>query len=110
MFEPILQAWPEISVAWRIGLEHVQNEMVSPVIPARTGIVIVPTPVVHGNLHLRWIAVVQAIAALIVFAATEILWIVDIGVVVETRAIAATSGSPPSLSKGHCLRRLCISH
>ena len=54
------------------GLEDVQDEVVSGMIPAGTRIVVVPTLVVDRDTHFRWIAVIHILAALVVFLAPVI--------------------------------------
>ena len=56
-------------------------------VAAWTGVVIMPVAIVHGNLHLWWIAIVHAITAPIVVAALEILWVENIRIVVKAIAI-----------------------
>ena len=66
-----------------ILLEHVKDEMVPRVVTSRARVVVVPTAVVHWNLHLSRVAIVHAVAAAIVVIATEVLWVEDVGIMVE---------------------------
>ena len=79
-----------------------------PVVAARTWIIVVPMAVVDLNLHFRWITVVHAVAALIILATTIVLWVENVQIVVESRAVAAPCSSTPCLTIGHSLRCLCI--
>lgn len=54
-------------------------------------VVIVPLLVVHGDLHLRWVAIVQAVAAAVVLVTVEILGIVHVRIVVEA-VVVTTAG------------------
>ena len=89
------------------GLEYVGNEMVTGVVSALAWILVVPLAVVHRNLHFGWVAIVHAVAAAVVFAAVEVLWIEDIRVVVESRAVAISSRWP-HWSIAHWLRAIWI--
>jgi hypothetical protein len=85
--------------------------MVTRMVPLRGGVVVRPLAIVDGNLHLSWVAMVQAIAASEVLVAPEILWIVDIRVMLEASIIALTSSSTPSSTVGRCwLLSLCTFH
>jgi hypothetical protein len=53
------------------------------VVPTVGRILIIPVAIVDGDLSLRSIPIVHAIAALVVLAAVEILWIVDVRIMVE---------------------------
>lgn len=69
--------------------------MVTAVIPPGRWIFIVPTAIVDGNLHFSRIAIVHAVAASIVLAAVEVLWIVNVWIVVKPVAIASARRSTP---------------
>ena len=53
-------------------------------VPAVGRILIIPMAIVDGYLCLRSIAIVHAVAAAIVLASIEILWIVNVRIVIET--------------------------
>lgn len=67
----------------------------TPVVSLVTWILVVPIAIVNGNLHLRSVSIVHAIAALIRFWTAEVLWIEDVRVVVKSVAIAAVPGAAP---------------
>jgi len=69
---------------WGPDLEYVENKVVAPMVPPIGRILIIPMPIVDGNLGLRCIAIVHAVAAAIVLAPVEILWIVNVRIVIET--------------------------
>jgi len=69
--------------------------MVTAVEVSTIRIVVVPLAVVNRNSHLRGIAVVQAIGAAVVFIAVEILWVVDVRVVVEAIPVLGRIGLTP---------------
>lgn len=81
-------------------LEHVGQEMMSPVVATIGRIVIVPLTVVDRNLHLRNITVVEAIAAAIVLVAVKVLWIVDVRVMVEPSVVSAARRTTPTAPVG----------
>ncbi len=76
------------------GLEYVGQEVVTGVVSALTWVFVVPLAVVHRNLHFGWVAIVHAVATAIVFAAVKVLWIEDVRIVVESRAVAIASSWP----------------
>jgi len=63
-------------------------------------IVVVPLPIVDGDSHLRRIAVVHVFAAAIVVRSPEVLWIVDIGVVVQPVPVLGAVALTPLCSIG----------
>ena len=54
----------------------------------------------HRDAHLWWVAIVQAVAAAIVLAAPEVLWVIDIRVVIEPIPIMAVVGVGPLIPVG----------
>lgn len=90
-----------------VDLEHVSDEMMTPMVPAGAWVFIVPFSVVDRNLHLGWIAIIEAIAASIVFVTPKILGIIDIWIMLEAAVIAIAGGSSPSLTISP--RLLCLS-
>lgn len=82
------------------GLEDVQKEVVATVISVIGRIHVVPLLVVDRNLHFGRIALIKAIATAIVFAPVEVLRVVDVGIVLETREVATTLVVPPGLTVG----------
>ena len=81
------------------SLEDVGDEVVTPVVATGFGIEVFPLPVVDGDLHFRWIAIVEAIRAAIVFAAVEVLRVVDVRVVLEAGEIAGSVAATPRLAE-----------
>src|SRR5262245_30827344 len=93
-----------------VGLERVQNELMSPVISrlpwpvvvmnplvplSGLRVFVVPLLVVNRNSHLRRIAVVQAFGAAVVFVAPKILGVIDVRIVVEAVPILNAVGISP---------------
>ena len=70
--------------------------MMAPVVPSVVRILIMPVAIVNGNLRFRCIAVVHVIAAAVVLTAIEILWIVNVRIVVESRVVAVAGCSTPA--------------
>lgn len=64
-------------------------------VPAGTGIVIVPALVVDRDPHFRRIAVIHVLTTLVVFLTPVVSWVVDVWVVVETLPVLITVGVPP---------------
>lgn len=75
-------------------LKDVQDEVMAPVVPALVGIIVVPMPVVDGDLHFRWIPMVHAVAAAVVLVAAKVLRVVDVGIVVKARAVPVAGRAP----------------
>ena len=92
--------------SYSVRLEHVENEVVAPVVAVIAGVIVLPLFVVNGDLHFGWITVVHAIAAAIVFVAPKVLWVVDVRIVIEPVVVATAGGSTPLLSER--LRLLCV--
>ena len=69
--------------------------MVTGVIATIAGIEVVPLLVVHRDSHLRGISVIQTVTTSEVLLAPEILWVVDIRVVVEPVPISGIGLSAP---------------
>ena len=83
-------------------LEYVRQEVMSPVVPLSSWIVIIPFAVVNWDLHLSRVSLVEAIAAAIILVAIEILWIIDIRVVIESLIVAIAGSTTPCFAI--CLR------
>ena len=64
-------------------------------VPAGTGIVIVPALVVDRDPHFWRIAVIHILTTLVVFLTPVISWVVDVWVMVETLPVLITVGVPP---------------
>jgi len=79
-------------------LERIEDEVVPGVIATTARIHVVPLLVVDGNPHFWRIAMVQAVAAAVVLLSPEILWVVDVGVVVEAIPIMGIALSSPTAS------------
>jgi hypothetical protein len=77
-------------------LEHVQEEMMAPVVGTIARVIIIPLPIVDRDLHFGWITVIEAVAAAIVLVSVEILGIVDVGVVLKPGVVSAASPATPS--------------
>ena len=73
-------------------LERVKNEVVPFVEPAIAGVIVVPAFIVNGNSHFRWVAMIQAVAALVIILAPEVLGVIDIGIVVHPVPIGVGGG------------------
>ena len=80
--------------------------MVSVVVTATVGIGVVPLFVVDGNPHFRWITVIQVGTGSVIFISPEVLWVIDIGIVIETFPVRIPVSSTPdaSVSAVRCLR------
>jgi hypothetical protein len=72
----------------------------SPMVGTITWIVIVPLAVVYGDLHFGRIAMIEAIATAVVLVPVEILRVVDVRIVLESRVVATASTSPPRPTVG----------
>lgn len=68
----------------------------TPVISGWCWIVVVPTAVVDRDSHFLWIAIVVALRAAIVVIAPIILWVVDVGVMIETVVILSGVVTAPN--------------
>ena len=79
-------------------LEHVQDKMVARVKAALAWVVVVPLFVVDRDSHLRRIPMVHAIAATVVLLTVEILWVVNIRVVIEAVPVAGSRLATPGSS------------
>ncbi len=90
----------------RISLEHVEYEVVSPVISVVAWISVVPLTVVYGDLHLGRVTIVHAVAAAIVLVAPKVLWVIDVRIMVEPVVVATARGTTPLLSERLWL--LCV--
>ena len=77
------------------------------VISLRSRVVVFPLAVVDGDLHLRWVTMIEAISAAIVLVTPKVLWIVDVRIVLETIVISLTSSSSPHAAIG-LLRLLSV--
>ena len=73
--------------------------MMTPVVTMIAWVSVVPLAIVDRDLHLRWISVVQIVAAAVVLVTPEVLWVIDVWVVIEPVVVAATRGSTPLLSE-----------
>ena len=76
--------------------------------PAAARVIVVPLLVVDGNPHLRRIPVIQAIAAAEVFLPPEILWVIDVRIVVKPIPVAEIGLSTPSAAVGPLVGRSII--
>lgn len=77
------------------------------VVPLRSGIVIRPLAIVDRNLHLGWIAIIETIGAAVVLVSPEVLWIINVRIVLETIVISLTIRSSPHPTVG-LLRLLSV--
>ena len=82
------------------SLEHVKDEVMAPVVRPIARIVVMPLAVVDRNLHFRSVPMVHAIAAAVVFATVEVLWIVHVWVVIESTVVTVARGSSPRPAVG----------
>ena len=70
-----------------------------PVVVAATfGIGIVPLLVIDRDSHFRWITVIQAGPRPIVLVTPEVLWVIDIRIVVEPFPVLGTVRTTPDSS------------
>lgn len=76
-------------------LKNVELEVVAVVEFAAFWVVVVPLLVVDRNLHLAWIAVVEAIVAFVVVRSVEVLRIVDVRIVIKSVPILRIVGASP---------------
>jgi len=72
----------------RTGLEHVQNEVMSPVVPLLRWIVVSPLAVVDGDLHFGRVSMVETIATPVVLVSPKVLRIVNVRVVVKSLIVS----------------------
>ena len=68
-------------------------------------VVVVPLFVVHGNPHLWRIPVVQAVATSVVLLSPEVLWVIDVRVVVKAIPVAEIGLSAPAATVRPLVRR-----
>ena len=68
----------------------------------RRWIVVVPLAIVNWDLHFRRVSMVKTIAAAKVLIAIEVLWIVNIRIVIETLVVAIARSATPCFAI--CLR------
>lgn len=90
-----------------VRLEHVEDKVMAGVVPLRSGIVIRPLAIVDRNLHLGWIAIIETIGAAVVLVSPEVLWIINVRIVLETIVISLTIRSSPHPTVG-LLRLLSV--
>jgi len=84
-------------------LENVGDELVSPVVPARRRIVVLPRFVVDRNSHLRLVPVVKTVGTSVVLVAPVVLWVRHVRIVVEAIVVLGSLAVPPSLSESFTL-------
>ncbi len=77
--------------------------MMTPVVSFVAWIFVVPLSIVDRNLHLLWIAIVETVAAAIVFATPEVLRVVNVWVVIEAAVVSIAGRSSPVLPIGWAL-------
>ena len=79
--------------------------MVSVVVAATFWIGIVPLLVIDRDSHFRWITMIQAGSRSIVLVPPEVLWVIDIRIVVESFPVLGTVRTTPdsSISSIWCL-------
>ena len=84
----------------RRGSKYVEHKVVTAVESAAARVVVVPASVVDRNSHLGRVAMVQAVGTAVVLVAPEILWVVDVWVVVEPIPILGVVGLAPRTAVG----------
>jgi hypothetical protein len=97
----------------RKDLENIENEMVPGMISSRHGIIILVAFIVCRNSHLRGIAMIQTLGALVVILRPEILWIIDVRIMIKTVPVLSVVGVSPlaTISLGPVGRiRLLVGH
>ena len=62
--------------------------MVTPVVSSTSWIIVVPGFVVDRNAHFLGIPIVKAIATSVVFVTPKVLWVIDIGIVIDPFPVA----------------------
>ena len=77
-------------------LKDVQVEVVPLVVLSGLRVVVLPLAIVDRNTHLGRISIIEAVCTAVVFTAPEILWVVNIRVVVEPLPILGFVGVSPS--------------
>ena len=70
------------------------------VIRAWCRVIAKPMAVVDRDPHLRRIAIVQAVGAAVVLVPPEVLWVIDVRIVVESLPILSAIGASPSPAIG----------
>ena len=81
-------------------LKDVEHEVVTRMIPATAGVVVVPALVVDRNSHFRWVAVIHVVAATKVLLAPKVLGVVHVGVVIKAVPISGACLAAPGLTIG----------
>ncbi len=73
----------------------------APVVWSTGRIIIIPLAIIDWDLHFGWIAIIHTIAAAIVLVAVEVLWVIHVRIVLESRIVSAASSTTPSATVGH---------
>ena len=94
----------EMKIFRKRRLEYVGQEMVAPMISLSGWIIIVPLAIVNWDLHFSRISMVEAIAAAIVLVSIEVLWIVNVWIMIESLVVAIAGCSTPCPTIGLSLR------
>ncbi len=79
-------------------LKNVQDEVVAAMEPSVRRVFIVPLLIVNRDTHFRWVAVIEAIGTLVVLGAPEVLWVIDVGVVVKPVPVDGGVNTAPRLT------------
>ena len=88
------------------GLEDISDELMSPVVPSRRRVVILPCLVVDRDTHLWFVSVVQTVSTSVVFVAPVVLWVRHIRIVIEAIVILSRLVVAPSLTERFIALRL----
>ena len=67
----------------------------APVVGSVRWIVIVPLAVVNRDLHFGRITIIQAVATAVIFVPVEVLWVVDVRIVLESRVVSVARPATP---------------
>ena len=86
-------------------LEDVQDKVVAGVVPAMAWVEVMPLLVVHGNPHFGRITVIQAVTAPKVLLTPEVLWVVNVRIVIEAIPITEIGLTTPSTTIGSLVSR-----
>ena len=70
----------------------------SPVVTSWRRVVVVPLLVVNRDAHLWWITMVQVVRAAVVLVAPVVVWVSDVGIVIETAEVLRSLPVTPTCS------------
>ena len=93
-------------------LKYVGDEVMTPVITSRRGVIVVPTLVVNRDSHFWWVTVVHTIGTAIVRVAPIVLRVSHIGIVIKPIHVSRCVLVAPVGAVGWrlCLGRLSLAN